>query len=154
MRPLLSIMLLLLLVYFFFFILSLLLSLFLTLSSLITSHFPFFFPFLIILLLTFLIILDLGGLGLLAWARKRPETIKKYYWALLWVILWGCVGAALATYLFPIEQEKTLRILFLTFCVVILIYIIYLLWRECMLIISFVCFPHLFLLLFIYLHSR
>jgi len=73
---------------------------------------------------------NLGGLGLLTWARKRPETIKKYYWAFLWIILFGFVGSAMSTYLFPIEQEQTLRIMFLVFCFVVLLYVVYLLYVE------------------------
>jgi len=73
---------------------------------------------------------NLGGLGLLTWARKRPESIQKYYWLLLWVILFGWVGSAMSTYLFPIEQEITLRAMFLVFVFLVLIYVGYLLYKE------------------------
>jgi len=73
---------------------------------------------------------NLGGLGLLTWARKRPQSIVKYWWLLVWVILFGFIGAALSTYQFPIEQELTLRALFLVFVCLVLVYVIYLLFKE------------------------
>jgi len=73
---------------------------------------------------------NLGGLGLLTWVRKKPETIVKYFWILTWTIVFGFIGAAMSTYLFPIEQEQTLRIMFLVFVFLVLVYVIYLLYKE------------------------
>jgi len=73
---------------------------------------------------------NLAFLGLLTWLRKRPETIRKYLWTLVWVIVFGWIGSSLSTYQFPIESEQTLRIMFLVFVFLVVVYVIYLLYKE------------------------
>lgn len=78
----------------------------------------------------YLFFLDYGFFGTIAWLRKRPDILSEYWWLGCWTTVWGWIGCGMGIYIFPIESEFTLRIMFLIFCVLVFIYVVWMIWSD------------------------